>query len=875
MAMPGTTPAADTIKGAPRLEVATLGFSDLGGERQLKHLLEDFWGGRSNEEELLRGARRVEEEGWALQAAAGIDVIGVGDFALYDWVLNWIECLGCVPPRFLQHANANNLTVLERHFLMARGGDGGRSGGEGHHPATEDSPVVALGMRKWFDTNTLYLMPEFDERITPHANFQPLLDSFARAKAMLGVERAVPMLLGPITFVWLGHLRPEDQQQQTRFEAMLASLIPLYQSLLDQIAEMGFSEVQFHEPALITEHGHTFLLPHFEPTYRTLLQHAAGTGKGAKKQEQASTRSGLGIDLVTYFDEMHEAVYRAAIALPLAALSLDFTHHGGGSGGYTTLLENFGFPADMRLGLGALDGRSIWKPDPPMVLPDMAMLNRAVKHVRLQASCSLCYLPWSVKSETNLREAHPLVFPLLSFAVEKLADLKSLAEAAMGEDVKVLEEWKWTRLQRDTSYDPPTSHSSRGAITARERSRSLQTTDFKRSLAYKDRQQQQYCFKLGSVFPTTVVGCLPGLGKVGKVTDPGEAGKRAKAEIERVVRLQEVAGVDLLAHGAFDRGDMVEIMAAQLEGMTTTEHGWVRVYGSRCVRPPIVIGDIWRPEALTVEGYKYAQSLTSKVVKGQLPGPTTLLQWSYPAVDRPRKEQILQVALCMRDEVRDLEIAGAKVIEVDELGFREGLPLRGQKRVDYLAFIAEAFRLATSIAGPHIEIHTHVAYTEVEDCIAALLDFDADVYLFENTRAHDTTRLALKNADFPRRLGLGCFDVHCPVVPSVHDIQQRLRAQIESFPAEQVIVVPDGPLRTRSWEEVGEALKNMCTAAKGLREEWQESHRLKVPSLEQSLKSASFEVKTRSASFDSRSEKAGGGGEGGGGGGSVSTTPRA
>lgn len=864
MAMPGTTPSK--TRTTQRLEVATLGFSELGKERQLKRLLEDFWGGRSNEEELLQGARRVEDEGWALQAAAGIDAIGVGDFALFDWVLNWIEYLGCVPPRFLQHANANNLTALERHFLMARGGDGGRSGGKGQHSATEDPPIVALEMRKWFDTNTLYLMPEFDERLTPHANFQPLLDSFARAKAMLGVERAVPMLLGPITFVWLGHLRPEDQQQQTRFETILATLIPLYQSLLDQVAQMGYSEVQFHEPALITEHGHTFLLPHFESTYRILLQHATGTGKGAQKLEQAPTRPALRIDLVTYFDEMHEAVYRAAIALPFAALSLDFTHHGEASAGYTTFFENFGFPTDMRLGLGVLDGRSVWKPDPPMVLPDMVMLHQAVKHVRLQASCSLRHLPWSVKTEISLQKAYPLVFPLLSFAEEKLADLKSLAEAAMGEDVEVLEEWKWTRLQRDTSYDPPTSRTSHGAVTARERSRSLQTTDFERSLAYNDRQQQQYCFKLGEVLPTTVVGCLPGSGKARQVTDSGEAEERAKAEIERVVRLQEAAGVDLLAHGAYNPGDMIEVIAAQLEGMATTEHGWVRVYGSRCVRPPIVIGDIWRPKALTVDGYKYAQSLTSNVVKGQLPGPTTLLQWSYPAVDRPRKEQILQLALCLRDEIRDLEIAGAKVIEVEELGFREGLPLRGQKRVDYLAFIAEAFRLATSIAGPHIEIHTHVAYTEVKDCIPALLDFDADVYLFENTRAHDTARLALKNAGFPRRLGLGCFDVHCPVVPSIHDIQKRLRAQIESFPPEQLLVVPDGPLRTLSWEEVDAALKNMCAAARGLREEWEESHRLKVPSLEQCLRSASHEAKARSASFDLKSEKAkaGGGGRGGG-----------
>jgi len=875
MQMRGTT--TDKTRTTQRLEIATLGFSDLGGEHQLKHLLKDFWGGRSNEEELLQGARRVEEEGWALQAAAGIDAIGVGDFALYDWVLNWIEYLGCVPPRFLQHANANNLTAVERYFLMARGGDGGRSGGKGQHPATEDPPIVALEMHKWFDTNTLYLMPEFDERLTPHANFQPLLDSLARAKTMLGVERAVPMLLGPITFVWLGHLRPENQQQQTRFETMLAALIPLYQSLLDQIAHMDYPEVQFHEPALITEHGHTFLLPYFQSTYRILLQHAAGIGKGARQQlGQSSKRLGLRIDLVTYFDEMHEAVYRAAIALPFAALSLDFTHRGEASAGYTIFLENFGFPTDMRLGLGVLDGRSVWKPDPPMVLPDMAMLHQSVKHVRLQASCSLRYLPWSVKTETSLQKAYPLVFPLLSFAEEKLGDLKSLAEATMGEDVKVLEEWKWTRLQRDTSYDPPTSRTSRGAITARERSRNLQTNDFERSLAYNDRRQQQYCFKLGGVLPTTVVGCLPSLGKTRQGTDPGEAEERVKAEIERVVQLQERAGVDLLAHGAYNPGDMVEAIAARLEGMATTEHGWVRVYGSRCVRPPIVIGDMWRPKALTVDGYKYAQSLTSKVVKGQLPGPTTLLQWSYPAVDRPRKEQILQLALCLRDEIRDLEIAGAKVIEVEELGFREGLPLRGQKRVDYLAFMAEAFRLATSIAGPHIEIHTHVAYTEVRDCIPALLDFDADAYLFENTRAHDTARQALKNAGFPRRLGLGCFDVHCPVVPSVHDIQERLRAQIESFPPEQLLVVPDGPLRTRSWEEVDAALKNMCAAAKGLREEWEESRMLKVPSLEQSMRNASLETKARSASFDLRSEKAKPGGGGGKrGGGSVPSSPRA
>ncbi len=795
-----------------RMAVATLGFSSLGSDRQLKHLLEDFWAGRLSEEALLQGARQVEEEGWALQAAAGIDVIGVGDFALYDWVLNWIEYLGCVPPRFLQHANANNLTPLERHFLMARGGDGGggstsTSIGQKHHQlpqATEDPPMVGLEMRKWFDTNTHYLVPEFGEEevITPHANFKPLLETLGRAKAQLGVDRAVPMLLGPITFVWLGHLRPETQQQEARFDGMLQALLPLYESLLGEIARLGYTEVQLHEPALITEHGHTTLLLHFQNTYRTLLQAAA--------------QAHVGIDLVTYFDEMHEAVYCAAIALPFAALSLDFTHHGGGSGGYATLLENHGFPGAMRLGLGALDGRSAWKPDPPMVLPDMTMLRQAVKHVRLQASCSLQFLPWSVKKETALQAAHPLVFPLLSFAVEKLADLKNLAEVAMGEDSKVLEEWKWTRLEHDTSYDPPTSHREAAAAAVRDRSRNLQTDDFVRSLSYHDRQQQQCCAKLAAMgpFPTTVVGSLPGLGKAGRVTDAGEPGERAKAEIERVVRVQEAAGVDVLVHGGYDRADMIEVLASQLEGMATTEHGWVRVYGSRCVRPPIVVGDVWRPRALTVEEYKYAQSLTPKTVKGQLPGPTTLLHWSFPAVDRPHKDQALQLALCLRDEVRDLEIAGAKVIEVDELGFREGLPLRGQKRHDYLGFVGQTFRLATSIAGPHIEIHTHVAYTEVEDCVPAIVDFDADVYLFEDTRAQGSVQAALAKAGFARRLGLGCFDVHCPVLPSVQDMVGRLRGHAESFSPDLLVVVPDGSLRTRTWEEAEEALRRMVAAAK-------------------------------------------------------------
>jgi 5-methyltetrahydropteroyltriglutamate--homocysteine methyltransferase len=262
---------------------------------------------------------------------------------------------------------------------------------------------------------------------------------------------------------------------------------------------------------------------------------------------------------------------------------------------------------------------------------------------------------------------------------------------------------------------------------------------------------------------------------------------------------------------------------------------------------------------LTVEGFKYAQSLTPKVVKGQLPGPTTLLRWSYPAVEIGIKEQTLQLALCLRDEVRDLEIAGAKVIEVNELGFREGLPLRGQKRVDYLAFVGEAFRLATSIAGPHIEIHTHVAYTEVEDCVPAIQDFDADVYLFENTRAHDTTLRALQAGGFQRRLGLGCFDVHCPVIPSVDEILQRLRIYADAFSPEQLVVVPDGPLRTRSWEEVQEALTHMCQAAVMLREEVAESRRLKIPGLGLMNEKGSY------GSFSGALVGSGGGGGGGGG----------
>ncbi|MCS7030015.1 MAG: 5-methyltetrahydropteroyltriglutamate--homocysteine S-methyltransferase [Gloeomargarita sp. SKYG116] len=736
---------------------ATLGYPRIGKHRELKKALEAFWQGQFDEASLYQTAQAIELQNWQVQLAAGIDRIGVGDFSLYDGVLDWSLRLGIVPERF-QH-----LTGLARYFAMARGQTG----------------IPALEMTKWFDTNYHYLVPEITMPLQP-ADFSDFLATVQRAQAVLG-ERAVPIVLGPLTLVrlsrWTGDL-----------VSLLTEFHNRYVSLLTALKRLNVVEVQIHEPALVLGDAHQYQ-SFYQSTYQTLAQ------------------VGLPIQLVTYFDDLGSA-YPWVVELPVAGISLDFTR-----GRNLELVQTYGFPSNKQLGVGIVDARNVWKIRPDEVLATLKTLQAITPHLRVQPSASLQFVPYDVRLETKLPE--PL-YHVLSFAEQKLREVRQLAQALQGV-AEVAAELETLRQQWQAFYAfSPVNP----AVQARLQN--LQPSDFSRPLPYEQRKLQQPVLP---PLPTTTIGSFPQTPEVRQLRVKLKRGEITKAEYEaaidaeiaKCIRYQEEIGLDVLVHGEFERTDMVEFFAQQLAGFAFTEHGWVQSYGSRCVRPPIIYGDIARTQPMTVREFRVAQSLTSKPVKGMLTGPVTMLNWSFPRTDISRKEQAFQIALALRDEVADLEAAGARMIQIDEPALREGLPLKPERWEEYLTWAVDAFRLAAGVARPETQIHTHMCYSEFGDIIAHIQRLDADVLSIENSRSNNQTLMQIVEGGYTHQVGNGVYDVHSPAVPATEQMVQLLQAGLAHLPAEQIWVNPDCGLKTRRWEEVIPALKNMVAAAQQLR----------------------------------------------------------
>lgn len=741
------------------LQTATLGYPRIGKNRELKKALESFWNGSSSAETLHQTVQAIEAQNWHTQLAAGIDRIGVGDLSWYDHVLDWSVRLGIIPERF------QGLTGLERYFAMARGQDG----------------IPALEMTKWFDTNYHYLVPEISQT-WQNPDFTDFLATVERAKKLLG-ERAVPIVLGPLTLVRLSRL-------DAALEPIITLLVERYTLLLNQLKNLGVVEVQIHEPALVMGDAGN-CQEFYQSTYAILH------------------RIGLPIQLVTYFDDLGNT-FPWVMQLPVAGISLDFTR-----GQNLELLRLYGFPRDKQLGVGIVDARNVWQIRPDAVRVTLQEIQNIAPHLRIHPSASLQFVPYDAQRETQL----PLPLrQVLSFAEQKLTEVKLLADALQGrscaEDTLAIIRTKWDAF---TAFSPANP-------TVQARLNNLQPRDFERSLPYEQRLAQQPVLP---PFPTTTIGSFPQTSEVrqlrvklkrGEITQ--EAYEAAiDQEIAKCIRYQEEIGLDVLVHGEFERTDMVEFFGQQLEGFAFTEHGWVQSYGSRCVRPPIIYGDISRPQPMTVREFRVAQSLTTKIVKGMLTGPVTMLNWSFPRTDIPRATQALQIALALRDEVADLEAAGAKIIQIDEPALREGLPLKSERWHDYLTWAVDAFRLAAGIAQPATQIHTHMCYSEFGDIIQHIERLDADVLSIENSRSNNETLFEITNAGYKHQVGNGVYDVHSPVIPSIEQIVTHLKMGVAYLPKEQIWVNPDCGLKTRRWEEVIPALKNMVTAAKILREE--------------------------------------------------------
>ncbi len=738
---------------------ATLGYPRIGKNRELKKALESFWSQKSDATSIQKTLQQVMLDNWQTQKDAGIDYIGIGDTSLYDLVLDWSVFLGLIPKRF------RHLSGLDQYFAMARGKEG----------------IPALEMTKWFDTNYHYLVPEIDEDTQPEANFSSFLAVVNQAQSILG-QRAVPIILSPVTLLCLSRLKGSLQEHLQR-------LLPLYAELLRQLAAGGITEVQFHEPILVT-------------TQAEALQEAVTT------TYTQLTTIGIPIHLVTYFDDLGKT-YPWVVELPVAGIGLDFTR-----GNNLELLQTYGFPSNKQLGVGLVDGRNIWKIRPQRVLSILENIQKVTTNLRIQPSASLQFVPYDARRETHLPT--PLL-QVLSFAEQKLEEVVLLAQggSAAQEQLATIEA-QWREFAEFSPQNP----------TLRERVRQVTAQSLERALPYDQRRPLQPQLPL---LPTTTIGSFPQTAEIRQLRVKRKRGEITQAEYEaaidaeiaRCIRWQEEAGLDVLVHGEFERTDMVEFFAQQLEGFAFTEHGWVQSYGSRCVRPPIIYGDVARRQPMTVREFRVAQSLTSKIVKGMLTGPVTLLNWSFARDDLPRRDQAIQIALALRDEVADLEAAGARIVQIDEPALREGLPLKRERWDEYLSWAVDAFRLAAGVARPETQIHTHMCYSEFGDIMPHIQRLDADVLSIENSRSNNETLRQIAEAGYRHQVGNGVYDVHSPVVPTVEQIVQQLKKAIELLPLQQIWVNPDCGLKTRRWEEVIPALKNMVAAAKMLREEIQ------------------------------------------------------
>jgi 5-methyltetrahydropteroyltriglutamate--homocysteine methyltransferase len=762
---------------------AVLGYPRMGPARELKRALEKFWTGQSDERSLRAEAARIRGMHWKGQAAAGIDFIPCGDFSLYDHVLDTAVMLGAVPVRY---AEPGGQLPLAAYFAMARGAQ--RDGRD----------VPAMEMTKWFDTNYHYIVPEIDQGQAFHLSAAPLFEQFAESKA-LGIKTR-PVILGPVSFLSLA----KSAEGKINPLSLLDSLLPVYQELLARLGQLGAEWVQVDEPVLVTDLG--------EPARRA-IQNAYG---------RLANTAGPKLMLTTYFGDLRENL-DLALGLPVAGLHLDLVR-GPAQAQRITASP----PKDLVLSLGLVDGRNIWKTDLSAAIDTAERVAAAVgdKRVIVSSSCSLLHCPEDLTAETGL---DPQIAGWLSFARQKLDEVALIARALnKGRGSVAGELAENARLREDRRGSPRVRNAG-----VRVRLDALTPKSARRESFYADRKKKQAAAVSLPPFPTTTIGSFPQTQKVRSMRAAFKSGAVnleeyedfLREEIQRTVRLQEDLGLDVLVHGEFERNDMVEYFGEMLSGFVFTNNGWVQSYGSRCVKPPIIYGDVERPKPMTVRWSAYAQSLTARPMKGMLTGPVTILSWSFVRDDQPREQTCRQIALAMRDEVQDLEAAGIRLIQIDEPALREGLPLRAAEREAYLAWAVESFRIASSGVQDGTQIHTHMCYSEFNDIVAAIAAMDADVLSIESARSRMELLGAFKAFHYPNEIGPGVYDIHSPRVPSEEEIRALLAKALEVLKPEQLWVNPDCGLKTRQWKETEPALKAMVGAAHRLREEYAQAPR--------------------------------------------------
>jgi len=752
-----------------------LGFPRIGRNRELKKVLEQFWAGRATEEQLHETARTLRRTHWQLQRDAGLDAVPCNDFSFYDHILDTAVMVGAVPERFADITEGS-----ARYFAMARGG----KPQNGH-------PRPAMEMTKWFDTNYHYLVPEFRRDQTFRLTTSKPVDEFLEAKA-LGIS-ARPVLVGPVSFLLLGKAKDQELAPLD----LLPGLIPVYEELLRKLAAAGAEWVQIDEPCLVLDVDDR-VLSALETTYARL--HAI-----------APT---LKLLLATYFGPLGAALPRV-LNLPVQAVHLDLVR-----GPDQLDLALAAVPDRVSLSLGLVDGRNVWKTDLSEALDraERAAQKLGRERVLIAPSCSLLHSPIDLDDELAL---DPEVRGWLAFAKQKLGEIALLARAVRDGRAAVADELATNAAALERRRSSPRTHDK----AVRAKLAAVTPTMLERTHPYPQRREAQRGRTPLPAFPTTTIGSFPQTDDVRKARAAHKAGTLPGAEYEaflkeqtaQAIRWQEEIGMDVLVHGEFERNDMVEYFGEQLNGFVFTVNGWVQSYGSRCVKPPIIFGDVSRRGPMTTAWTGYAQSLTSKPVKGMLTGPVTILQWSFVRDDQPRKDTCWQIALAIRDEVTDLEVGGAAVVQVDEPALREGLPLRKADWGAYLKWAVDAFRLAAGGAQPDTQIHTHMCYCEFNDIIDSIAALDADVISIETSRSQMELLGAFGAFKYPNEIGPGVYDIHSPRVPSQAEVEQLLDKALAVLAPEQVWVNPDCGLKTRKWEEVKPALVAMIDAARALR----------------------------------------------------------
>ena len=756
-----------------------LGFPRIGARRELKAALEDHWAGRLREVDLLAAGRSLRRDHLLLQQGLGLDHVPVNDFSLYDQVLDTVALVGAVPSRY---GGSSDTVDLATYFAMARGAAASPGASRG---------VPAMEMTKWFDTNYHFIVPEFEPGLTFRLRSYKPVEELREARS-LGVA-ARPVLLGPLTFLRLGRSSAATPKPSD----LLLGLLPVYADVLRRLRTAGAEWVQIDEPVLgldLPEEA----LPAFVTAYDRL----------------AAAAPGLKILVATYFEGLRDHL-GTALRLPVQALHLDLVRA-------PEQLEAAlaGAPPGLMLSLGVIDGRNIWAADldRALLLVERAASALGPERVLIAPSCSLFHVPMDVDLESDLDAE---IRSWLAFAKQKLQEIVLLTRAVRDgrQSIETDLEARREVLRRRGASPRVRDEAVRRALQG------VGPEMLRRGRAFPERRRLQRIALALPPLPTTTIGSFPQTAAVRSARAAHRAGRMTEADyetflrsaIDTTIREQEAIGLDVLVHGEFERTDMVEYFGERLEGFALTRHGWVQSYGSRCVKPPVLFGDVSRRAPITVAWSRYAQTLTKRPVKGMLTGPSTILQWSFVRDDQPRHETRRQIALAIRGEVLDLEAAGIKVIQIDEPALREGLPLRAAEAPAYLEAAVAAFQLASSGVSDATQIHTHMCYADLDDILDAVASLDADVISVESSRSKMTLLKVFRRHRYPNDIGPGVYDIHSPRVPSQEEIESLLRAALEVLSPEQLWVNPDCGLKTRRWEEVRPALSSMVAAARALR----------------------------------------------------------